>query len=362
MDRIFEGLKVIELASVLAGPAVGMFFAELGAEVTKIENPQTGGDVTRGWRLPGEDLQRPYSAYYSAVNWGKDAVELDLSDGTAREQLYSLVKEADVIIANYRPGSAEKLGVDYASLKAINPKIIYANLTAFGANSKRPAFDIVLQAETGFLYMTGEKGRAPVRMPVALIDILAAHQLKEAILIALLKRERTGAGDFVTTSLYESAIASLANQATNWLMEGYIPQRLGTQHPNIAPYGDIFQGSDGKTVVLAIGTEGQFQRLCDWLGCSEWYAMEEYATNAARVKNRVELCGLLEQKLNKYPATQLVAELTAVAVPVAMIRNMKEVFEVPAAQAMVIDQQEQDGSISKRVKTVAFSIKTDTES
>lgn len=359
MKKVFQDLKVIELASVLAGPAVGMFFAELGAEVIKVENPATGGDVTRGWRLPQEDRERSYSAYYSSVNWGKSTIALDLSRREPREQLYKLVQEADIVIANYRPGSAEKLGVDYKILKAINPGLIYANLTSFGPDNKRPAFDIVLQAETGFLYMNGEADRSPVRMPVALIDILAAHQLKEAILIALLQKERTGEGSFVSTSLYESAIASLANQATNWLMESHIPQRMGTKHPNIAPYGDIFEGSDGKTMVLAVGTEAQFQRLCDWLGREEWCRDEAYATNAARVKNRDALNLLLKAEMIKFPAADIVESLTKVAVPAAMIRNMKEVFEIPLAQKMILPQEEADGRVSKRVKTVAFSTKTE---
>ncbi len=354
MDSIFKDLKIVELASVLAGPAVGMFFAELGAQVTKIENKNTNGDVTRGWRLPNESKERDYSAYYCSVNWQKEVVLLDLKSEVDRESLFDLIGDTDIVIANYRPGSAERLGVDYQSLKQYNPKLIYANLTSFGEKSTRPAFDIVLQAETGFLYMTGEADRAPVRMPVALIDILAAHQLKEAILIALLKRYQTGKGSFVSTSLYESALASLANQATNWLMESHIPQRMGSQHPNIAPYGDIFYTLDEKAVVLAVGTEKQFKQLLEVLRIPELGEDGRFATNASRVIHREALNEILADQFRKHEATPLMEELIRLAVPAGLIRNMEEVFTNPTAQEMILEEVKNDGTLSKRVKTVAF--------
>ena len=356
MKDLFKDLKVIELASVLAGPAVGMFFAELGAEVIKIENKNTGGDVTRGWRLATENKEREISAYYCSVNWDKKVLMLDLKDEEDRRNLYKLIEDADIIIANYRPGSAGKLGMDYESLKAINPKLIYANLTSFGSESKRPAFDIVMQAETGFLFMTGEPDRDPVRMPVALIDILSAHQLKEAILVALLKKDRTGKGSFVTTSLYESAIASLANQATNWLMEQHIPQRMGSQHPNIAPYGDIFYSEDKKPIVLAIGTEQHFINLCAALEIPEMANERIFKTNALRVQNRKILNGFLKPEMSKYKGEDLMNRLLSHTVPAGQIRTMEEVFENPLAKDMILEEQLDSGEQSKRVKTVAFSI------
>ena len=193
-QAIFAGLTVVELASVLAGPAVGLFFAELGARVIKIENPVTKGDVTRAWKAPTEDKQKSDSAYYHSVNAGKEVHFLNLKTEEDRQQAYHLIEQADVVIVNYRVGAAQKLGMDYEYLNQLNPRLIYAELTGFGANDRRPAFDVVLQAETGFLYLTGEPDRPPVRMPVALIDILAAHQLKEGILVALLQRAQTGKG------------------------------------------------------------------------------------------------------------------------------------------------------------------------
>ncbi len=355
-DQIFENLKVIELASVLAGPAVGMFFAELGASVIKIENKSTRGDVTRAWRLSDESKDRDYSAYYCAVNWNKTVLMLDLKTPEDQEKLNRYIKDADVVIANYRPGSAEKLNMDYESLKTINPQIIYANLTSFGEESTRPAFDIVLQAETGFLFMTGEPDRDPVRMPVALIDLLAAHQLKEGILIALLKRYQTGEGSKVSTSLYESAIASLANQATNWLMEKHIPQRMGSQHPNIAPYGDIFYTKDDKPIVLAAGTQQQFINLCKTLNIPELAKDEYFITNAKRVGNRDKLNKRLEECIKNFESLRLMDALIAANVPAGLIRNMKEVFEDPKTSKMILTEIKNDGIESKRVRTVGFNL------
>ncbi|NND33963.1 MAG: CoA transferase, partial [Saprospiraceae bacterium] len=228
-NDFFKGLKVIELASVLAGPAVGMFFAELGAEVIKVENKLTGGDITRKWKLPNEDPSGAYSGYYCCVNWGKKTVLKNLKDPGEQQSVVQLIQSADIVISNFKVSSAKRFGMDFESVRPINPTIIYAQLHAFGPEEERPAYDIVLQAEAGFLHMCGEKGGNPVKMPVALIDLIAAHQLKEAILIALIKRLRTGEGSYVETSLFESAIASLANQATNWLMAGHLPQRMGTK-------------------------------------------------------------------------------------------------------------------------------------
>jgi crotonobetainyl-CoA:carnitine CoA-transferase CaiB-like acyl-CoA transferase len=354
MQEIFKGLKVIEFASVLAGPAVGMFFAELGAEVIKIENKPTGGDVTRTWRLPSESKETPYSAYFCSVNWQKKHFFLDLNDKNDIQQVLEWVETADVVISNFKRSSAKTMGVDYEALKKINPKLIFAQLTSFGEDDETPAFDIVLQAEAGFLYMTGEPNREPVRMPVALIDLLAAHQLKEAILIALLEKSRTGKGGYITTSLLESAVASLANQATNWLMAGHIPQPMGTKHPNIAPYGDIFYSADEKPIVMAIGTEKQFLQLCKVLNTNDLVKDIRFSKNAERVRNRSELNLILQNAFQHFQQDFLLKAFKENGVPAGKIRTMQEVFEHPKAQNMILEETMEDGAISKRVKTVAF--------
>ena len=187
MDH-FKGLKVVELASVLAGPAVGMFFAELGADVLKIEHAGLGGDVTRSWKLSSEK-EESISAYFSAVNYHKKIVFKDLKNQEDNQWVKNQLLQADLVIANFKPGSAQKLGMDFDTLKKLNPRIIYGEITGFSGGVKRPAFDVVLQAETGFMSMNGTPESGPVKMPVALIDVLAAHQLKEGLLLALLKQK-----------------------------------------------------------------------------------------------------------------------------------------------------------------------------
>ncbi len=356
-DQFFSGLKVVEFASVLAGPAVGMFFAELGAEVIKIENKNTGGDMTRGWKLPIEDPDSPISAYWCSVNWGKQHLFLDLNDPADQRQAVELALTADVIISNFKPSSARRMGVDAESLRTQNQRLIFAQLYAFAdPEDESPAFDIVLQAEAGYLYMTGEPDRPPVRLPVAFVDTLAAHQLKEGILLALLHRERTGQGMVVTTSLLESAIASLLNQAANYLMTGHVPQRMGTQHPNIAPYGDIFACADGESVVLAVGTERQFQRLCRVLGVEDLIQHRDFQTNKVRVENRAVLNDLLAKVIGRITLADLMQQFKAHSVPAARIRTMPGVFEMPEAQAMILEETTAEGLATKRVRTVAFRL------
>jgi crotonobetainyl-CoA:carnitine CoA-transferase CaiB-like acyl-CoA transferase len=352
----FKGLKVIELASVLAGPAVGLFFAELGAEVIKIENKKTSGDITRKWKLPSEKAEAT-SAYYASVNWNKKVLFLDFSEQEDRKQLYDLLPSADIVVSNFKSSSAQKIGMDYDTVKSINPSIIYAHLTGYGEDSDLPAFDVVLQAEAGFLHMCGEPDGQPVKMPVALIDILAAHQLKEGILVALIKRMRTGEGSFISVSLLESAVASLANQATNWLMAGHIPSPMGTSHPNIAPYGDIFYSKDDKPIVIAVGTEKQFRMLCECLKMEHLAEDSRFSTNHERVRHRIILVEFLRPGFNTLLRDELMAAFHEKGVPAGRVRNMKEVFEIPKAQKMILEEQKTDGTLCRSVKTVAFELK-----
>lgn len=357
-DALFSDLKVVEFASVLAGPAVGMFFAELGAEVVKIENKTTGGDITRGWKLPGEDPASPVSAYFCSVNWGKRHLFLDLNDPNDRSVALQYADAADVAIVNFKPSSARRLGLDAAALRARNPRLIYAQISGWtDPEDERPAFDVVLQAEAGFLHMTGEPDRPPVKMPVALIDLLAAHQLKEGILVALWQRERTGRGGEVSVSLYESAVASLANQATNWLMAGWAPQRMGTQHPNIAPYGDLYTCADGKQLLLAVGTERQFECLCRCLSALHLLENPDFQTNAARVQHRQALNEALQTIFSQKNLDDWLKILHLRGVPCARISDMPAVFAQPEAQALVLEEPAPDGSPTRRVRTAIFRMK-----
>jgi crotonobetainyl-CoA:carnitine CoA-transferase CaiB-like acyl-CoA transferase len=319
----FKELKVIELASVLAGPAVGMFFAELGAEVIKIENKNTGGDVTRGWKLPTENKKDKTSAYFYSVNYGKQHLFLNIKESNDYQQLIQLIKTADIIISNFKKGDDKKLKVDFNTLKKINQTLIYANISGFGENSDRVAFDLVLQAESGFMSMNGTKESGPLKMPVALIDILAAHQLKEGILTALLQREKTGKGLKVSVSLLDSAVASLANQASNWLIGKQLPTRTGSLHPNIAPYGEIFKTKDQFEITLAIGSESQFKDLCSILKIT---ISNIFESNALRVKNRVALFKIIQEKIAQKNLKWHITTFEKAQVPYGQIKNLEQVF------------------------------------
>jgi crotonobetainyl-CoA:carnitine CoA-transferase CaiB-like acyl-CoA transferase len=338
----FNKLKVIELASVLAGPAVGQFFAELGAAVIKIENEKSGGDVTRTWRSPGEKTD-DRSAYFSCVNWGKKSVALDLMAASDRQKLYSLASGADIVIASFKPGDAEKLGVDFETLRRINPRLIYAEITGYGSSDKRVGYDAVIQAESGFMSMNGSPDGPALKMPVALVDVLAAHQLKEGVLVALIERGLSGKGCKVEVSLFDAAIASLANQASNWLVAGNSPSRQGSLHPNIAPYGEVLTTRDGKQFLLAIGNDKQFASLLDLLGLRPFMTDQRFATNENRVKHRIELEALLSEKASRFEASTLVVELQKRKIPAGMIMDVQDALQSPQAEKLVIESSDMKG-------------------
>ncbi|HKL03267.1 MAG TPA: CoA transferase [Cryomorphaceae bacterium] len=349
MKGFFEGTKVIELASVLAGPSVGMFFAELGAEVIKVENEQTGGDVTRNWRTPNETSKGP-SAYYSAINYKKNVVFLNLQSENGQHQFRKITKNADIVLCNYSQRVAEKLRVTFKDLTKNNEALIYLQLDGFETEDK-PAYDVVLQAETGWISMTGTAD-FPAKLPVALIDVVAGHQLKEAALLALLKRERTGKGSFISCNLEKASLSALVNQATNYLMNGEVAQPIGTLHPNIAPYGDTFVTKDGKMLVLAVGSETHFTNLQRALNLSY---QSDFETNSKRIDNRKSLQNYLAGPIEKLVAQELVEILTANAIPFGFVKNLEEVLESSAAKGMILEETIA-GRKTRRLSGNAFSL------
>lgn len=332
---MFTGLKVVELASVLAGPSVGQFFAELGADVIKVENLKTGGDVTRTWKGKAED-ESGISAYFSAVNWGKKSLAVDLSKKEGKEIVSALSLNADIIIASYKPGDAEKLGVDYPTLSSQNPALIYGQITGYGADNDRVGYDAVIQAESGFMDLNGEPEGSPLKMPVALIDVLAAHHLKEGLLLAMLKKEQTGRGELVEVSLLQAAIASLANQASNWLVANQLPHRQGSKHPNIAPYGENYLTKDGQRILLAIGSDRQFMDLCKMLDLSDLAVNSMYSTNPARVKNRESLNNHLQTSISAWIGAEFVLKCNQLKIPAGIIQNLEQVFEMEESKSILI--------------------------
>ncbi|MBL7922890.1 MAG: CoA transferase [Bacteroidia bacterium] len=359
LNEIFKNLKVVELANVLAGPAVGMFFSELGADVYKIENRRSGGDLTRQWKLPHEDAASPVSSYYHSVNWNKKVLSLDLFVKEERAELERLIEEADVLILNFKKGDAAKFDLEPGRLSQRFPSLVVAELSGFEDGGERVAYDAVLQAETGWMSINGEPGASPLKLPLAFIDLLAAHQLKEGILLALLRKAGTGRGAVVRTSLYRSAIASLANQASAYLNTGEVPKALGSLHPTIAPYGELFACEEGEKVLLAIGTDKQFRDLCSLLEVKELAENAAYATNVERVRNRRALYALLEPCFRTRKAETFLESCHARKIPAGKVRNLDEVFKEDSARKMILEQKEADGSISKRVATVAFEIDGD---
>ncbi|MEQ8924367.1 MAG: CaiB/BaiF CoA-transferase family protein [Fulvivirga sp.] len=323
-SSFFRDLKIIELASVLAGPSVGQFFAELGAEVIKVENPKTNGDVTRSWKGAKENTD-DISAYFACINWGKKSVALDVSTGDGLNQLYKLIESADIVITSYKPGDDKKLKVDYESLKKINPELIYGQITGYGAITDRVGYDAIIQAEVGFMNMNGEAGGEPLKMPVAMMDLLAGHQLKEALLLGYINKLKTGKGSCFQVSLIEAGLASLANQATNYLIGQSEPMRKGSKHPNIAPYGELFNTKDDKQIIMAIGNNKQFNSLLHVLHLEQ---KEEYSTNLLRVSNRDKLYSYLEEAFRTNSSTHLMELFNEMNIPAGIINKVSEAIDL----------------------------------
>jgi crotonobetainyl-CoA:carnitine CoA-transferase CaiB-like acyl-CoA transferase len=240
------------------------------------------------------------------------------------------------VLASYKPGDAEKLGVNYAALSGDHPRLIYGHITGYGPTVNRAGYDAVLQAEAGFMHLNTLPGQEPLKMPVAMVDLLTAHQLKEGLLTALYQRERTGLGALVQVSLLDSALASLANQAASFLVTGRDPQPLGSGHPSIVPYGTVYEATDGVRLLLAVGADRQFQHLCAVLGHPEWAVEARFQTNAARVTHRSELEQLLRARIAEVPGEALLQELEQRHVPAGAVRTVGEALGHSSAQEMLL--------------------------
>jgi crotonobetainyl-CoA:carnitine CoA-transferase CaiB-like acyl-CoA transferase len=352
---MFEGLTIIDCSTVLAGPSVATFFAELGATVIKFENP-ANPDVTRTWKLASEEKQAAVSAYFASVNYLKSYVPADFRNPSDKVNVLNALKEADVFISNFKKGDAEKFGLSDDFLLQENPKLIIGKISGYGTESDRVAYDLILQAESGFMSMNGTPESGPVKMPVALIDVLAAHQLKEGLLCALYQRTKTNKGSIVSVSLYDAAICSLANQASNYLMANHIPQRIGSLHPNIAPYGEIFQTTDNKLITFAIGNDRHFKGLCDFLKLPDLPEDARFYTNVARVTNRVALYEMLSNSILNLESTRIQEAMNALFIPMGIIKSLDEVFVDNQAQKLIRTEQI-EGVNTKRVTQIAFQIR-----
>lgn len=350
------GIRVIELARVLAGPWAGQMLADLGADVIKVENPE-GGDDTRAWGPPfveGKDGENLSAAYYHATNRGKRSVAVDLKTADGQEIVRQLVATADVVIENFKLGGLKKYGLDYESLKAINPKLVYCSITGFGQDgpyASLAGYDYIVQGMSGFMSVTGETDGQPMKAGVAIADIFTGIYAVAAIQSALIHAMKTGEGQLVDMALLDVMSAVLANQNMNYLVSGSPPTRLGNAHPNISPY-EVIPVEDGH-IILAVGNDGQFRRFCRVLGIEALADDERFATNQARVANRLALRPLLVAQTQTWPKAALLAACGDNAVPAGPINSVAEMFDDPQVKArgLRIDLPSADGTIIPGVRT-----------
>ncbi|HKR24560.1 MAG TPA: CoA transferase [Allosphingosinicella sp.] len=328
MDKPLAGLKVVELARILAGPWAGQLLADLGAEVVKVERPGSGDD-TRHWGPPF--AADGSAAYFHACNRGKRSVAADLQTEAGREIVRALAREADVLIENFKVGGLAGYGLDHPSLSALNPRLIYCSITGFGQDgpyAQRPGYDFIIQGMGGLMALTGEPDGAPMRAGVAIADIVTGLYAANAILAALRGREATGTGCHIDMALLDTQVAVLANQAMNYLVSGEAPGRIGNRHPNIAPY-QVFAVADGH-VIVAVGNDAQFARLCALLGVA---ADARFATNADRVRNRAALDASLAPLIAGRRQGELLAALVGAGIPAGPINDVAQVFADPQVVA-----------------------------
>jgi crotonobetainyl-CoA:carnitine CoA-transferase CaiB-like acyl-CoA transferase len=326
------GRKILDLSRVLAGPLATQTLADLGADVVKVERPGEGDD-TRHWGPPfaGED-----AAYFLSLNRNKRSVTIDLRSPYGVRAVRRLAADVDVLIENFRPGLMAEVGLGLDGLRAELPRLITCSLTTFGEDApgaSRPGYDIIVQALSGLMGVTGEPDGEPVKAGVALLDVIAGLYATIGVLAALDERERSGRGRHVSVALFDASVAAMMNQAANVLIGGLVPRRMGTAHPNICPY-QAFHAAD-RPFILAAGNDRLFRRTCDVVGHPEWADDDRFSTNEARVRHREELAGRLEEAFGRRPASEWLSALEAAAVPCAPIRTMDEVFDSPEGAALV---------------------------
>lgn len=351
-----KGIRVIELARVLAGPWAGQLLADLGADVIKIENPH-GGDDTRNWGPPfvrGADGENLSAAYYHATNRGKRSAAIDIKTPHGREAVRRLAEKADVLIENFKVGGLARYGLDYATLCKDNPRLVYCSITGFGQTGPyagRAGYDFIIQAMSGMMSITGEPGREPQKAGVAISDIFTGLYSVIAIQAALRHAEMTGEGQWIDMALFDSQIGVLANQNLNYLVTGDPPGQMGNAHMNIAPY-EVFPVADGH-FILAVGNDGQFSRLCAIVESPHLSGDPDYATNAARVANRVKLREILLALFKDWKRDELLERLQSAHVPASPINDIAEMFADPQtiARAMRFDQEDARGTVLPAVRT-----------
>jgi len=337
-----EGIRVLEVAMFGFVPSAGAVLSEWGAEVIKVERPGVGDD-TRTWGPPfvrGQNGESLDSAYYHATNRGKRSVFADFETEAGRELVRKLAREADVVIENFKLGGLTPFGLDYDGLRALNPRLVYCSITGFGQTgpyAPRPGYDYLIQAMGGIMHLTGEPDREPMKIGVAFADVFTGMYAAVAIEAALIECQRSGEGQHIDMSLLDVMVGVLANQALNYLVSGVSPKRMGNAHPNVVPY-QVFPTADGH-IVIAVGNDAQFQRLCDVLVLPELATDPRYQSNAGRVAERAELVATIATRTIRIKRAELLAALEKAGVPTGPIHDIADVFADPqvVARAMRLD-------------------------
>jgi crotonobetainyl-CoA:carnitine CoA-transferase CaiB-like acyl-CoA transferase len=344
-----EGLVVADFSRVLAGPFATMLLGDLGADVIKVEHPG-GGDETRAW---GPPFAHGHSTYYLAVNRNKRSVALDLKDEHGRRAARALAGRADVLVENFKAGSMERLGLGYEELARDNPGLVWCSISGFGrgAGAALPGYDFLVQAMSGLMSITGPGGGEPTKVGVALVDVLTGLYAFGGVLAALHERDRTGRGQRVEVSLLGSALASLVNQASSYLCTGRPPRAMGNRHPSITPYETLTTAD--RPLVVAVGNDGQFARLCRVLGVPELAADPRFATNAARVDNRDALAALLERALAARGAAEWVTALGEAGVACGLVNDVGEAFAL--AEQLGLDPVADAGGVPQVADPIGLS-------
>jgi crotonobetainyl-CoA:carnitine CoA-transferase CaiB-like acyl-CoA transferase len=326
-----DGLTILDLSRILAGPTCTQLLGDLGARVIKIENPATGGDDTRQWGPPyvtdPHGAQTDLSAYFLSANRNKLSVALDIASPEGRAAVRALSLEADVVVENFRPGSLAKYDLDHASLLALNPRLVYCSISGFGQtgpHAAKPGYDLMAQAYGGIMSLTGTPDGEPMKVGVGIADVMCGMYATVGILAALHHRNRTGEGQHIDVALVDTQIAWLINEGLNYLVSGEVPQRRGNGHPNIVPY-QVFATSDGH-VVVAVGNDRQFRRLTRFLGLEALADDPDYATNPARLAHRDALIGIIAERLGRLRSQEIVEGFEAVGVPVGPVNGLDTVF------------------------------------
>lgn len=359
-----SGVRVLDLSRVLAGPWATQTLADLGAEVIKIERPGEGDD-TRHWGPPfttRADGTPGDAAYFLCANRGKKSVELDIASPLGADAIRKLAATCDVVVENFKTGGLAKYGLDYASLSAINPRLVYCSITGFGQDgpdAHRAGYDYMIQAMGGLMSITGQPddapGAEPMKVGVAVVDLFTGLYASNAILAALMHARATGEGQSIDIALFDVQAAMLANQATNFFVSGVAPTRMGNAHPNLAPY-QPFPCSDGM-VVIAVGNDGQFRSLAKALGVEPMGGDPRFATNALRVQHRVELSPTLSALTAGFSMKSLMAALEAAGVPCGPVNTIDQVFDEPQARhrGLMVAQTRHD--LATPIRTVASPIR-----